>query len=157
MTKRDSEESLLKSFCSGIEGTFSFVPVARGARGEALGAAGAGLAGKFSNILCCFIWVFGKVSSSNSYSCNKCSTCCQISGGLELLWNGKIIALIRAHRGQKYIGVYFPHLVACLTFSLPSSKFLNQNCPHQGTRDYVQPLFESMPLCVDMKPKALEP
>ena len=38
--------------------------------------------------------------------------------GLELPWNGRITALIRAHKGQKCIGIVFPHLEARLRFSL---------------------------------------
>ena len=108
MSKRASEESLSESFCPWIEGTFGFVSTARGG---ALGAAGTGLVGKFWNILCSN-WAFWKVSSSNSYSCNKRSAYCRISGGLELSWNGRITALMRVHRGQKSIGIFFPHLVA---------------------------------------------
>ena len=74
---------------------FGFTPVGRGG---AFGAARAGLVGKFWNILCCSNWAFCKVSSSNSYSCNKHSVCCRISGGLELPWNGRITALMRTHR-----------------------------------------------------------
>ena len=62
---------------------FGFMPVVRGG---AFGAAGAGLVGKFWNILCCSNWAFCKVSSSNSYVCNKYSVCFQILGGLELPW-----------------------------------------------------------------------
>ena len=57
---------------------FGFMPASRGG---AFGAARAGLDGKFWNILYCSNWAFCKVLSSNLYSCNKCSACCQISGG----------------------------------------------------------------------------
>ena len=37
-------------------------------------------------------------------------------GGLEFSWNGKIMALVWAHKGQKSIGIFSPHLVVHLTF-----------------------------------------
>ena len=52
-------------------------------RGGAFGVARMELVGKFWNILCCLNWAFCKVLSFNLYSCNKCSVCCQILGGLE--------------------------------------------------------------------------
>ena len=87
-------------------------------RGGGIGAARAGLVGKRWRILCCSNWVFCKVLSSNSYLCNKCSVCHRISWGLELSWNGNIMALMRAHRGQKSIGIFFPCPVAHSTFFL---------------------------------------
>ena len=95
--------------------TFGFVSAGRGG---ALGAAGVGFVGKFWNILCCSNWAFCKVSSSNSYLCNKFSVCCWILWGLELPWNGRITALMRAHEGQKSIGIFFLCLAAHSTFSL---------------------------------------
>ena len=38
--------------------------------------------------------------------------------GLEFPWKGKITAFMRAHKGQKSIGILFPLFVAHLTFSL---------------------------------------
>ena len=73
-------ESLLESLGSNKGETSGFVPAGRGG---AFGAAGAGLVGKFWNILCCSNWVFYKVSSSNSYLSSKCSVCCRILWGLE--------------------------------------------------------------------------
>ena len=131
--------------------TFGFMPVGSGG---AFGAAGEGLVGKFWNILHCSNWAFCKVSSSNSYSCNKCSVCCQILGGLELPWNGRITALMRAHRGQKSIGIFFPIRWLVQHSLWPSAEFLNQNCLYQGTSDYVQLLFESKPLFAGRKPKS---
>ena len=81
VSKSVSAESFLASLGS-IEGeTFGFVPAGRGG---AFGAAGEGLVGKFWNILHCSNWDFCKVLSFNLYSCNKCSVCCQILGGLQV-------------------------------------------------------------------------
>ena len=97
-------ESLSKSL-GFIKGeTLGYVPSGR--EGE-LGATRAGLIGKSWNIFCCSNWAFCKVSSSNLYSCNKCSAYCRISGVLELPWNGRITISMRAHRGQKSIGTTF--------------------------------------------------
>ena len=115
MSKGVFGESLPESLGSSKGETLGFVPIGRGG---VLGATGAGLVGKFWNILCCYNWAFCKFSSSNSYSCNKCSACCRMSGGLELPWNGRTTALMRTHRGQKSIGIFFPCLAACSTFSL---------------------------------------
>ena len=60
--------------------TFGVAPVGRGG---AFGVAGVGLVRKFWNILCCSNWPFYKVVLSTWYSCNKCSVCCRILGGLE--------------------------------------------------------------------------
>ena len=103
-------------------------------RGGAFGVAGAGLIGKFWSILCCSNWAFCKVSSSNSYSCNKCSICCWISGGLELPWNGRITALMRAHRGQKSTGIFFPHLAAYSTFFLTQCQISKSKLPSSGNQ-----------------------
>ena len=81
MSKRVSGESLLESLGSSKEETFGFVPAGRGG---AFGAAGAGLVEIFWNILCCSNLAFCKVLSFNLYSCNKCSVCCQILGGLQV-------------------------------------------------------------------------
>ena len=112
--------------------TFGFVPAGRGG---AFGAARIGLVGTFWNILCCSNWAFCKVSSFNSYSC---FVYCRILGGLELPWNGRITALLRAHRGQKSTGFFFPSVWwMVLHFLWPGAKFLNQNCLYQGTRNYI--------------------
>ena len=115
VSKSVSGESLSESLGSSKGETFRVMPVGRGG---AFGVARVGLVGKFWNILCCINWTFCKVSSSNLYSCNKCFVCCQILGGLELPWNGRITALMRDHRGQKSIGIFFLCLVAHSTFSL---------------------------------------
>ena len=104
-----------KASKSSKEETFGFVPT--GTWG-AFGAAGVWLVGNFWNILCCSNWAFCKVLSSNSYLCNKCSVCCRILWGLELPWNGRITALMRAHRGQKSIGIFSPCPAAHSTLSL---------------------------------------
>ena len=153
MSKGVLGESLPESLGSRKGEISGFVPPGRGG---ALGATRAGLVGKFWNILCCYNWAFCKFSSSNSYSCNKCSACCQISGGLELPWNGRITALMRAHGGQKSIGIFFPRLAARSTFSWPGAKFLNQNYLHQGTKGYSQPLSEGKPLFTGMELKVPE-
>ena len=104
VSKSVSGELLSESLCPSKGETFRFTSVGRGG---AFGAARAGLDGKFWNILYCSNWAFCKVLSSNLYSCNKCSVCCQILGSLELPWNGRITALMRAHRGQKSTGNFF--------------------------------------------------
>ena len=38
--------------------------------------------------------------------------------GLTFFWKGKIMALMRVHKGQKSIGIFFPRLVVHLTFFL---------------------------------------
>ena len=81
MSKSVSGEWLLESLGSSEGETFGFVPAGRGG---AFGAAKVGLVGKFWNILCCYKWAFCKVLSFNLYSCNKCSVCCQIWGGLQV-------------------------------------------------------------------------
>ena len=80
VSKNISEESLLASLGSNKVETSGFMPADRG---WAFGVAGAGLVGKFWNILCCSNWAFCKVSSSNSYSSSKCSVCCRISWGVK--------------------------------------------------------------------------
>ena len=111
--------------------TFGFVSAGRGG---ALGAAGVGFVGKFWNILCCSNWAFCKVSSSNSYLCNKFSVCCWILWGLELPWNGRITALMRAHEGQKSIGIFFPRLAARSTFSLTWCQISKSKLPSSGNQ-----------------------
>ena len=81
-----------------------------------------------------FYLVFCKVSSYNSYLCNICSICCQILGGLELPWNGRITTLMRAHRGQKSIGIFFPCLPACSTFSLTQCQISKSKLPSSGNQ-----------------------
>ena len=115
VSKIVSGQSLSESLGPSKGESFGFVLAGRGG---AFGAARVLLVGKFWNILCCSNWAFCKVSSSNSYSCNKRSVCCRILWGLGLPWNGKITALMRPHRGQKSIGIFFPCLVAHSTFSL---------------------------------------
>lgn len=132
--------------------TFGFAPVGRGG---AFGVAWAELVGKFWNILCCSNWAFCKVSSSNSYLCNKCSVCCRISRRLELPWNGRIKALMRAHRGQKSIGIFFPHLSAHSTFSFTQYQISKSKLSSQGTRDFVQLLFEDESLLIGVNWKSL--
>ena len=104
MSKSISGESLLESLGSSKGETFGVAPIGRGG---AFGIAGVGLVGNFWNILCCFNWAFCKVLLFNLYSCNKCFVCCQILGGLEFTWNGRITALMRVHRGQKSVGIFF--------------------------------------------------
>ena len=123
---------LLPESLSSIKGeTLGFVSTGRGG---ALGATGAGLVGKFWNILCCSNWAFCKSSSSNSYICNKCSACCWISGGLKLPWNGRITASMRVHRGQKSIGIFFPCLTAHSTFSLTQCQISKSKLHSSGNQ-----------------------
>ena len=131
VSKSISGESLSESLGSRKRETFGFVPVGREG---AFGAAGAGLVEKFGNILCCSNWSFCKVSSSNSCSCNKHSVCCRISGGLEVPWNGRITALMRAHRGQKSTGIFFPHLAAYSTFFLTQCQISKSKLPSSGNQ-----------------------
>ena len=125
------KESLPESLGSIKGETLGFVPTGRGG---VLGATGAGLVGKFWNILCCFNWAFYKTSSSNSYSCNKCFACCWISGGLELPWNVRITAPMRAHRGQKSIGIFFPCLTGRSIFSLTQCQISKSKLPSSGNQ-----------------------
>ena len=111
--------------------TFGVAPVGRGGT---FGVARVGLVGKFWNILCCFNWAFCKVLSFNLYSCNKCFVCCQILGGLEFTWNGRITALMRAHRGQKSTGIFFPCLAARSTFSLTQCQISKSKLPLSGNQ-----------------------
>ena len=130
MSKGVLGELLPESLGSSKGETLGFVPIGRGG---VLGATRAGLVGKLWNILCSN-WAFCKVSSSNSYSCNKCSACCWISGGLELPRNGRITALMRAHRGQKSIGIFFPCLAAHWTFSLTWCQIFKSKLPSSGNQ-----------------------
>ena len=103
-------------------------------RGGTFGAAREGFVGKFWNILCCSNWAFCKVSSSNSYLCNNFYVCCRISWGLELHWNGRIAALMRAHKGQKSIGIFFIRLAAHSTFSLTQCQISKSKLPSSGNQ-----------------------
>ena len=133
MSKGVLKESLPESLGSSKGETLGFVPTGRGG---ALIATRAGLVRKFWNILCRSNWAFPKVLSSNSYSCNKCSACCLILGGLELPCNCKITTSIRAHRGQKSIGIYFffPCLVAHSTFSLAQCQISKSKLSSSGNQ-----------------------
>ena len=57
-----------------------------------------------------------------------------IRGRLELPWNGRITALIRAHTGQKSIGIVFPCLEARLTFSLIWFQISKLKLPSSGNQ-----------------------
>jgi len=92
------------------------------------------MVGQFWNILCCSNWAFCKVLSSNSYSYNEHSACWRISGGLELPWNGKITALMLVYKGQKFIGIFSPHLAACSTFSLTQFQISKSKLPSSGNQ-----------------------
>ena len=80
VSKGVSGESLSELLGSSKGEIFGVGPVGREG---AFGVAGVGLVRKFWNILCCFNWAFCKVLSFKLYSCNMCSICCWILGGLE--------------------------------------------------------------------------
>ena len=103
-------------------------------RGGAFGAAGARIIGKFWNILCCSNWAFCKVLSFNLYSCNKCSVCCQILGGLEFTLKWQNYSFNESPWGQKSTGIYFPCLVACSTFSLTRCQISKSKLPLSGNQ-----------------------
>ena len=146
MSKRASEESPSDLPCPQIEGTYGFVFVTRG--GVALGIARAGMVGKIWNILSCSNWAFFKVLSSNLYSYNECPTGWQILGGLELPWNGKIMALMRAHKGQKSIVRFSPHLVARLIFSLTRFQIFISKLPSSGNQGfYLTTVWRQASIC----------
>ena len=128
VSKSVSGESLSELLGSNKGETFGVVPVGRG------GAFGVGFVEKFCKILCCFNWAFCKVLSFNLYSCNKCTLCCQILWGLELPWNGSITALVRTHKGQKSIGMFFPCLAARSTFSLTWCQISKSKLPFSGNQ-----------------------
>ena len=90
------------------------MPVTRG--GGMLGTARAEMVGKFWNILCCSNWAFSKVSSSNLYSYNEYSAYWRISGGLELSWNGKIMAFNEGPQGPEIYWNIFSQ--SCVSFNI---------------------------------------
>ena len=63
---------------------------------------------------------------------------------------------MRAHRGQKSIGYFFPVWKHVQHSLWPGAKFLNQNYLHQGTKGYIQPLSEGKPLIAEAKLKIPE-
>ena len=115
VSKGVSGESLSELLGSSKGELFGVAPVGRGG---AFGVAGVGLVRKFRNILCCFNWAFCKVLSFKLCSCKMCSICCWILGGLEFTLKWQNYSFNESPHGQKSIGIYFPCLVACSTFSL---------------------------------------
>ena len=101
------------------------MPITRG--GGVLGTAGAGMGGKFGNILCCSNWVVCKVSSSDSYSYNEHSTCWNIRRArITLKWQNH-----RFNESPQGTEIYWN---ICSTFSLTRCQISKSKLPSSGNQ-----------------------